>query len=129
MDLSRHGTKNRPVEVATGRLDTAVGTRRRKGDCNSATNWMLYAFVILVFSISHVASIAEEDSSSEVGQLVSSVVDKDQVLSRDEEEAKILLDKIEQEVNEVCHDHIMKSWIYATNLTKENANASVCKQI
>ncbi|ODN05348.1 Angiotensin-converting enzyme [Orchesella cincta] len=47
-----------------------------------------------------------------------------EVLSKDEDSAKKLLDKLEQEVHAECQNRAMKEWLYATNLTSENRKAA-----
>lgn len=113
-----------------GRPDTLgdqIRIRKIRGSNNSTStmNWIFsVGFFVLVFCINNVVSIESVEGES----LTSSSLPESQevLLSKDEEAAKRLLDKIEREVHAECQNHAIRNWMYATNITKENARAAVC---
>lgn len=117
-------------ELFMGRPDTLgdqIRIRKIRGSNNSTStmNWIFsVGFFVLVFCINNVISIESVEGES----LTSSSLPESQevLLSKDEEAAKRLLDKIEREVHAECQNHAIRNWMYATNITKENARAAVC---
>lgn len=118
-------------EQILGRPDTSsdqIKSRkmRRSHNSTSTMNWIFsVGFFVLVFCINYVISVDSVEGES----LTSSSLPESQevLLSKDEEAAKRLLDKIEREVHAECQNHAIRNWMYATNITKENARAAVCQ--
>lgn len=124
------------IASALGRCNTLgfSGARgRRKGDSCSISGgnnytFIIVGFVITVFCVSHVVSV-EEDSDEVEPTLIpfsSATLKPEQIgLSTDEEAAKKLLEKLEQDVQAECSNRALKEWQYATNITAENRKAAV----
>lgn len=60
---------------------------------------------------------------------LSSLINTNATLSKDEDAARKLLEKLEMEVHAECQNRAMKEWLYATNITAENRRAAVTEII